>query len=109
MDADRNERRILRDESDVLVPRLLRVAKAVITVEDRRADLLMQDAAHGPVAQVTAAASEAAHCRAVADAATDLVSRLGRLRDGLDVSAQVLPLPRQGEALDTSEQQASWM
>lgn len=67
---------MLRDESEFLVAKLLRVANAVIAVEDRRADLLMCDAATAPADRVTTLMSRAAECRAVATAAAVMVKHM---------------------------------
>ena len=67
---------MLRDESAFLLAKLLRVANAVIAVEDRRAELLMHDAAVAPADRVTALMSNASDCRAVAAAAAVMVKHM---------------------------------
>jgi hypothetical protein len=92
MCAVSDERHTPRDESKLLVARLLRVAKAVIMVEDRRADEWTKYALLVPADQIMAVTREIANGRAVGDAATD----------------QILALPRQPEAWRQSEPQSSW-
>ena len=77
MYANSGEHHVHQHESELLIARLLRVAKALIMVEDRRADLLMQDAAGASTDRLVGITDEAADCRAVADAASDLVLRIG--------------------------------
>jgi hypothetical protein len=77
------EQHTLTAESELLIKRLLRVAHAVIHVEDRRADLLLRETAPASIDQLVAVSGQAANCRAVADAATDLVVRVGAVRNHL--------------------------
>jgi ribosomal protein L12E/L44/L45/RPP1/RPP2 len=81
------EQHTLSAESELLIEKLLRVAKAVVHVEDRRADLLMSAATHAPIEEVEAITSHAASCRAVAGAATDLVVRVGAAVDNVQPPA----------------------
>src|SRR5205807_3622962 len=70
------EHHTLRAQSELLIEKLLRVAKAVAHVEDRRADLLMSEATHAPIDAIEAITDHATYCREVAGAATDLVARV---------------------------------
>jgi hypothetical protein len=69
-----------RHQSELLCARLDRVANAVIMVEDRRAELLMQDASRAPTDRLVAITREAEQCRAIASAATELVVSLRNVR-----------------------------
>lgn len=77
MCVDCNERITLRGQSDLLMEKLARVAKAVIAVEDRRADVLSHATACGLLdAPLVAGLDDASRCGAVADAVTDLLVKL---------------------------------
>jgi hypothetical protein len=69
-----------RHQSELLRARLDQVAKAVIVVEDRRAELLRQDASCAPMDRLVGITREAEQCRAVADAATEVVASLRNVR-----------------------------
>ena len=83
MCADSAEHRTLMDGSELLISRLLQVAKAVILLQDRRAELLMWEASRASGDQLIGLTDEAADCREVADAATELVVRVGGVRQPL--------------------------
>jgi hypothetical protein len=78
-------------ESDYLLARLVKTAKAVALVEDRRAELLMVAASTARAEQVFARVTEAGLCGRVADAAFALILAIDdvalRRRDGASPSA----------------------
>ena len=83
MCADCNERITLCEQSDLLMANLARVAKAVVAVEDRRADILSHGTACTPFkGRLVPTVDDASRCRAVADAVTDLLVRLSDPRMG---------------------------
>ena len=83
MCVDCNERITLCEQSDWLMAKLARVAKAVVAVEDRRADILSSGTACTPLqGRLVPTLDDASRCRAVADAVTDLLVKLSDPRSG---------------------------
>jgi hypothetical protein len=72
--SDRESQQFNLDaESDYLQTKLVKTAKAVALVEDRRAELLMVAASTARAEQVVDRVTEAGLCRRVADAAFELI------------------------------------
>lgn len=93
-----SERHTRRDQSELLIAKLNQVAKAVIMVEDRRAELLMQDASRAPMDRLVAITGEAEQCRAIADAATELVVSLRDVRFAAVTPPNIVRMPRHPDA-----------
>jgi hypothetical protein len=95
MRSDREgQQRTLNAESDYLLAKLVKTAKAAALVEDRRAELFMEAASTASADQIVDRVTEAGLCRRVADAAFELILAIDdvalRRRDGASPSASAV-------------------